>query len=239
MQSFWAHGNRRAWACFGVPSRRGMPTRADQAIPKRPDHLRLVRAWHPTTRVRERRAGRPDDPGPRGTRVDRFEAAKITVTSAAFGNNKAIPSGFTCDGWRVSLGIHMAGPDLTPKTFRDGMFAYPRSGGRACGCITTVQGLLWQERRTARFRRLLRPGRRRPGVVGGGSQRSRRTGRHHREGLVPLRRWSEAPSLRPRPKAEPKWFDTNGTITGADVTTLPASDQPPNYPCEGCPSAAG
>ena len=41
------------------------------------------------------------------------------MTSAAFGNNNAIPSGFTCDGWRVSLGIHMAGRDLTPKTFHD------------------------------------------------------------------------------------------------------------------------
>ncbi len=40
-------------------------------------------------------------------------------------------------------------------------------------------------------------------------------------------------------RPNPKWFDINGTITGADVTTLPASDQPPNYPCEGCPSAAG
>lgn len=27
------------------------------------------------------------------------------------------------------LGVHMAGPDLTPETFRDGLFAYPPSGG--------------------------------------------------------------------------------------------------------------
>jgi hypothetical protein len=27
------------------------------------------------------------------------------------------------------LGIHMAGPNLTPATFRDGMFNYPPSGG--------------------------------------------------------------------------------------------------------------
>jgi hypothetical protein len=26
-------------------------------------------------------------------------------------------------------GIHQAGPDLTPATFRDGLFAYPPSGG--------------------------------------------------------------------------------------------------------------
>jgi hypothetical protein len=28
----------------------------------------------------------------------------------------------------LMLGIHMAGPDLTPETFRDGLFAYPPSG---------------------------------------------------------------------------------------------------------------
>ncbi|MBX3313092.1 MAG: amino acid ABC transporter substrate-binding protein [Actinobacteria bacterium] len=27
------------------------------------------------------------------------------------------------------IGVHMAGPDLTPETFRDGLFAYPPSGG--------------------------------------------------------------------------------------------------------------
>lgn len=29
------------------------------------------------------------------------------------------------------MGVHMAGPELTPETFRDGMFAYPPSGGTA------------------------------------------------------------------------------------------------------------
>ncbi len=29
------------------------------------------------------------------------------------------------------LGVHMAGPELTPETFRDGLFAYPPSGGTA------------------------------------------------------------------------------------------------------------
>lgn len=31
----------------------------------------------------------------------------------------------------LMLGIHMAGPNLTPETFRDGLFAYPPSGGTA------------------------------------------------------------------------------------------------------------
>lgn len=29
----------------------------------------------------------------------------------------------------LMLGIHMAGPNLTPESFRDGLFAYPASGG--------------------------------------------------------------------------------------------------------------
>jgi hypothetical protein len=31
--------------------------------------------------------------------------------------------------WPLMLGIHMAGPNLTPATFREGMFNYPPSGG--------------------------------------------------------------------------------------------------------------
>jgi Raf kinase inhibitor-like YbhB/YbcL family protein len=34
--------------------------------------------------------------------LERSKVKKITVTSAAFGNNKAIPSGFTCDGSSAS-----------------------------------------------------------------------------------------------------------------------------------------
>jgi hypothetical protein len=30
----------------------------------------------------------------------------------------------------LMLGIHQAGPNLTPETFRDGLFAYPPSGGK-------------------------------------------------------------------------------------------------------------
>ena len=31
--------------------------------------------------------------------------------------------------WIAVTGIHMAGPNLNVKTFRDGLFAYPPSGG--------------------------------------------------------------------------------------------------------------
>ena len=41
---------------------------------------------------------------------------KVTVTSAAFGNNKAIPSGFTCDGANASPPLKLA---RIPKTAKD------------------------------------------------------------------------------------------------------------------------
>jgi len=37
-----------------------------------------------------------------GSHAERSKVKKLTVTSAAFGNNKAIPSGFTCDGSSAS-----------------------------------------------------------------------------------------------------------------------------------------
>jgi len=38
------------------------------------------------------------------------------------------------------IGVHMAGPNLTPETFRDGLFAYPPSGGSA-----TAPRISWGE----------------------------------------------------------------------------------------------
>jgi hypothetical protein len=49
-----------------------------------------------------------------------------------FGTAPAAPklSGVLYDPIRLlMLGIHLAGPDLTPETFRDGLFRYPPSGG--------------------------------------------------------------------------------------------------------------
>jgi hypothetical protein len=43
-------------------------------------------------------------------------------------------------GWLwLSTGVHMAGPNLTPLTFRDGLFAFPPSGGASCDCRDTNQ----------------------------------------------------------------------------------------------------
>jgi hypothetical protein len=40
-------------------------------------------------------------------------------------------------GW-LMLGVHTAGPNLTPKTFRQGLFSAPATGGAATGSTTTM-----------------------------------------------------------------------------------------------------
>jgi hypothetical protein len=39
----------------------------------------------------------------------------------------------------IALGIHLAGPNLNAKTFRDALFAMPPSGGMSCNCVTYPQ----------------------------------------------------------------------------------------------------
>jgi Raf kinase inhibitor-like YbhB/YbcL family protein len=48
--------------------------------------------------------------------AEKSKVKKITVTSAAFGNNKAIPSGFTCDGSSASPPLKFA---KIPKSTKD------------------------------------------------------------------------------------------------------------------------
>jgi Raf kinase inhibitor-like YbhB/YbcL family protein len=48
--------------------------------------------------------------------LEKSKVKKITVTSAAFGNNKAIPSGFTCDGSSASPPLKLA---KIPKATKD------------------------------------------------------------------------------------------------------------------------
>jgi Raf kinase inhibitor-like YbhB/YbcL family protein len=48
--------------------------------------------------------------------TEKSKVKKITVTSAAFGNNKAIPSGFTCDGSSASPPLKFSS---VPKAAKD------------------------------------------------------------------------------------------------------------------------
>jgi len=75
--------------------------------------------------------------------AEKSKVKKITVTSAAFGNNKAIPSGFTCDGTSASpplkfgtvpkaakdVALIMTDPDVPSGTFVHWVaWHLPRSG---------------------------------------------------------------------------------------------------------------
>ena len=51
-----------------------------------------------------------------GLQAGKSKVKKMTVTSAAFGNNKAIPSGFTCDGPSASPPLKFGG---VPKAAKD------------------------------------------------------------------------------------------------------------------------
>ena len=61
-------------------------------------------------------AGAVAGPAFAASSAEKSKVKKITVTSAAFGNNKAIPSGFTCDGSSASPPLKFRG---VPKATKD------------------------------------------------------------------------------------------------------------------------
>jgi hypothetical protein len=148
-------------------------------------------------------------------------------------------------GWFwLATGVHMAGPNLTPLTFRDGLFAYPPSGGSACDCRDTVQyswgrkagfpyddyvawddfQMIWWSATDSG------PGNADPAVQdapegfevsGPGNWWYVHDARHFAPGKIP--------------DGEPPMFSK----TNAHITVPPnANDRVPTYPCEGCPSSS-
>lgn len=131
--------------------------------------------------------------------------------------------------WPFFTGVHMAGPVLTPTTFRDGMFAYPPAGGRASGQVATSQigfgrhggfgfndytgmddlDLAWWDP-TAQ-------GTDEAGTQGAGMWRHMDGARRYLPGEYPT--------------GEPRFFDPAGTVT--QFTTWPDHEQPPDYPPPG------
>jgi hypothetical protein len=136
------------------------------------------------------------------------------------------------------LGIHMAGPTLNANTFQAGMFAYPASGGTYCQCITTngikygadvlpngadnyntpvdVDQYWWDPNLVAADPIA--------GITAKGNYQYMYGGQR-------------TPLFNHWPKGEPAAFQTAGSINTNDLTTLPPSDTPPNYPCTACPSS--
>jgi hypothetical protein len=126
------------------------------------------------------------------------------------------------------LGIHLAGPNLTPQTFRDGLFGYPPTGGG----VTTPQisygrhGLFKdpEENETDDFLGIddltfiwwdaTGTGVDESGKDGTGVMRYAEGGKRYLPGTVPA--------------GEPKAFQQEGSI--ALLTEVPADERPPDYP---------
>lgn len=134
-------------------------------------------------------------------------------------------------------GIHMAGPKLTPQTFQAGLFAMPAAGGAASGQVLTLMtgwgpnaklpypshfgvgldvALVWYDP-TATGPSNIFP------LDGTGKYSYLAAAKRYKAGQLP--------------KGEPKFFDPS--VSTLRLTSVPAADQPPEYPCTGCPGATG
>ena len=137
----------------------------------------------------------------------------------------------------LNQAVHLAGPDLTPQTFKTGAFAMPGRGGAFDDQVTT-QGnkvgdlglgypVRCSARRTSRWCGGI-PARGLSNILGNamdqGNYRYLDGGRRYT-----LQDWK---------KGKPKFFvDLETSVTHYDV--LPDNDVPPEYPCDGCPSTGG
>ncbi len=128
--------------------------------------------------------------------------------------------------WMFFTGVHLAGAKLTPETFRDGLFAFPPSGGSARGGRATTQisfgkhGFVpwtdynggddlaeaWWDPEAEGIDEL--------GKSGNGMYRAVAGGKRYRPGG-----W---------PRGDPSYFNPAGTVVQFDE--LPPEDRPPSYP---------
>ncbi|MEX0948639.1 MAG: hypothetical protein WD296_07525 [Acidimicrobiia bacterium] len=138
----------------------------------------------------------------------------------------------------MNQGIQLAGPKLTPTSFRDGQFAQPGSGGAFQDQVTT-QGnkvgdlklgypeyallgpkdfaLVWYDPTAKGKGNIL-------GLEQTGNYQYVDGGKRYT-----LQTWT---------KGQPKFFEKLPTNV-VYYTTSPAKDIPPQYPCTGCPSQGG
>jgi hypothetical protein len=132
-------------------------------------------------------------------------------------------------------GVHLAGPPLTPTTFRDAMFSDPPSGGTACDCVTTTRMGFGRDLALPGFDNYFWPtdfhelwydaagkGMNENGQDVTGLYRFIDGGKR-----VGFGQWSVG---------DTKAFDPAGTVIGADLVTPSAKDAVPDYSCADCPS---
>lgn len=125
----------------------------------------------------------------------------------------------------LMFGIHMAGPNLTPESFRDGMFAYPPSGGTALApqlswgdhgyftnpdfnAVDDMQVIWWDADATGLDEQ---------GKEGTGMMRYADGGQRYLPGEMP--------------ETEANVFDEEGTVTIYEE--VPEDQRPPDYPSPG------
>jgi hypothetical protein len=146
-------------------------------------------------------------------------------------------------GWMwLATGVHMAGPNLTPTTFRDGLFAYPASGGASCDCRDTSQYswgrtvgfpfddyIAWDDFQMVWWSAT---------DIGPGNADAAVQGSEDVEVIAPGNWWyiHDARHFAPGqlPNDEPPMFDrANARLT---LDGIHPNDAVPEYPCNGCPS---
>jgi hypothetical protein len=170
-----------------------------------------------------------------GRRQDKKRQTRSLLDQWYWGTDKGTigvwPWGLTEN---LAIGLHYAGPNLTPETFKRGMFSLPPQGGAASGHVTTVQmamgkgaglpydlymwggdfALVWWDA-TVEGPSNVVP------IDGKGKWVFLEGGKRFRAGDLP--------------KKEPSFFSMeDGAIVS--LKERPANERTADYPCEGCPS---
>ena len=139
-------------------------------------------------------------------------------------------------GFLLYSGIQLAGPKLTPQTFRQGVFSMPAGGGATDGQISNFMtgygrsagvpydeyqtigidySMKWFDPEAVGVSNLV------PGPAGKGKFVFLNGAKRYYAG-----KW---------PKGDQAFFDPGASLVQLEAP--PASDAPPNFPCDGCPSA--
>ena len=134
-------------------------------------------------------------------------------------------------------GIHMAGPNLTAQTYRDGMFSRPPVGGAAEGQVTTT-GRFYGKAAKLPYNEYLTGGDVAlvwwdPDTVGPSVAVNLADSKGVYQYLDGGKRYINGQL----PSKAPTFFDKSNSINV--ITTVPAADKQPDYPCDGCPSSGG
>jgi hypothetical protein len=150
------------------------------------------------------------------------------------GNYSPATAGFL---YTLNAGVMLAGPKLSPATFKQGLFAMPANGGAATNQLQSfmfgygrTSGLPYDEFTNVGLDFAVNwynPNNVGPGKItftnGTGRYMYPNGAKRYHAG-----QW---------PKGEPDLFNPNTSI--AQFDTLPQSDVVPTYPCKGCPSQSG